>query len=61
MTVVGDLQGASPRNLVEVILLLIICGDQVAVQVVVQVRLGDLVSHGNCIRDEFQNCAGHYK
>ncbi len=59
VALVGHLKGASPGNLVEVGQVLFLVGNQVAVQVVVQVRLWDLVSHGNCIWDEFHDCAGH--
>ena len=59
VTLVGDLECAGTRHLVEALLVLVLVRDQVAVEVVVQVRLRNLVSHGNCIWDELHDSAGH--
>ena len=54
-----DFEGIGPRYLVVEIDVRVIVRNQVAVEVVVQVRLRDLVSQGNCIWQEFVNCGGH--
>ncbi len=59
MAIEGHLEGSSPWDLAEDGTVGVLVGDQVAIQVVVQVRLGNLVSHGNCIWDKFNNRAGH--
>ena len=56
---VRHFEGPAPGHLVVEIHVRVIIWDQVAVEVVVQVRLRDLVSQGNCIWDEFAYRVGH--
>jgi len=60
VALVGHLEGAGPWNLVEEVELLLFVGDQVTVEVVVQVRLRDLVSQGNCIWDDLRDLIGYF-
>ena len=60
MALVRHLEGVGSWNLVEVRQVVVLVRNQVAVQVVVQVRLWDLVSHDNRIWYELHDCAGHY-
>lgn len=59
MALVGDLEGARAGHLVVVRHGQVVVRDQVAVQVVVQVRLGDLVPHRDRVRDVVHDGAGH--
>ena len=59
MAVEGYLESSSPWDLAEDGRVWVLVGNQVAIQVVVQVRLGNLVSHGDCTRNKFNNRAGH--
>lgn len=60
MSLVGDFECARPGDLVEEISVFILLGDQIAVQVVVQVRLWDLVPHSDCVWDLLHDGAGHW-
>ena len=60
MALIRHLEGIGSWNLVEVRQVVVLVRNQVAVQVVVQVRLWDLVFHDNCIRYELHDSAGHY-
>ena len=54
MSFVGDFEGASAGHLVENrSIWLVLVRNQVAVQVVVEVRLGDLVAQSDSARDSF--------
>lgn len=59
MAVEGYLECAGPWDLAKYGRIGVLIRDQVAVQVVVQVRLWNLVHHGNCIWNKFNNRAGH--
>ena len=61
MTLIRHLEGVRSWNLMEVRIVWVLVGNQVTVQVVVQVRLWDLVSHSNCIWYKFNDSVRHYK
>ena len=60
MTLIGDFEGPHSRDLTKERYVLVLVRNQVAVQVVVQVRLWNLVSHGDCIRDMLHDGAGDW-
>lgn len=61
VTLEGDLEGAGPGHLREGWLTIFAVGDEVAVEVEGKVRLGNLVAHGDSVRDAFNDSLGDYR
>jgi hypothetical protein len=57
---VGHLEGAGAGHLHERAAVGVVVGDKVAVQVVGQVRLGDLVPHRHCVGNALHNSGRDY-
>jgi hypothetical protein len=61
MTSKGNFEGAGSGHLRKGGCINLTVGDEVAVEVVREVSLGNLVTHGNGVRDAFNDGLGDYR